>query len=87
MRERNHSSAAVLSGISGMGIAEGINPVRSLIISVAMAALTFIMAFSALRNIIKARRSHDAYQIILRNISQRSGEEARHFSDREESPS
>lgn len=52
-----------------MGIVEGINPVRSLIISVAMAALTFIMAFSALRNIIKARRSHDAYQIILRNIS------------------
>ncbi|MBQ9152558.1 MAG: hypothetical protein IJ130_01945 [Solobacterium sp.] len=61
--------AAVLSGINGMGIVEGINPVRSLIISVAMAALTFIMAFSALRNIIKARRSHDAYQIILRNIS------------------
>lgn len=61
--------AVVLSGISGMGIVEGIHPVRSLIISIAMAALTFIMAFNALRNIIKARRSNNAYLIILRNIS------------------
>ena len=61
--------AVIIAGMTYQAIAERINPMRGLIVMIAMAAYTFWMSGVAVYNAVRAHKDRSARLIALRNIA------------------